>query len=244
MPKIKNNEGIVEATLFIAGRYLTKDDLVMFTGINPISLDETLKKLEDKYSKNEGALTLSVKNNLYKMDIKQDYAWLTNKLASGSAEFTKAEQETLAIIAYKQPITQSVVVKIRGNKAYEHVKKLVDIGLIKGKRVGHTLELRLDDTFYNYFGLKNKERLEDEGKKAEESAKAEDEKAGEGTVEEVAKSIGEGETSKEELTSENEVEEEKEEFVRTNEVSEPNQSSEDGQEAGDTVMEGPEENVI
>lgn len=170
----KNNEGIIEATLFIAGRFLTKEDLVMYTGINPITLDETLKKLEEKYSGEVGALTLIVKNNLYKMDIKQEFAWLTNKLASGDSEFTRAEQETLAIIAYKQPINQSLLVRIRGNKAYDHVKKLLNVGLVKGKKVGHTRELKLDDTFYNYFGIRNKERLDEEKEKIKEKIKADE----------------------------------------------------------------------
>jgi len=164
----RNNEGVVEAVLFLAGRFLPFQEIVMFTGINPITLRETLKKLEEKYKENDGAITMVAKNDLYKMDIKQDYAWLTNKLASGSTEFTKAEQETLAIIAYKQPINQSLVVKIRGNKAYDHIKKLLDVGLVKGKRVGHTLELKLEETFYDYFGLKAKERIEAEKKAVNE----------------------------------------------------------------------------
>lgn len=160
MKKDKNPEGVVEAVLFIAGRFLSLNDLVMYTGINPLTLKDTLQKLEEKYRSNAGALHIVVKGELYKMEIKQEFSWLTNKLASGTTEFTKAEQETLAIIAYKQPINQSLVVRIRGNKAYDHVKKLVEVGLIKTKRVSHTLELRLDDAFYNYFGIKAKERLE------------------------------------------------------------------------------------
>lgn len=160
MNKDKNSEGVIEAVLFIAGRFLSLNDLVMYTGINPLTLKETLHKLEQKYIDNPGALNLVIKGELYKMDIKPEFSWLTNKLASGSAEFTKAEQETLAIIAYKQPINQSLVVRIRGNKAYDHVKKLIEVGLIKTRRVSHTLELRLDDAFYNYFGIKAKERLE------------------------------------------------------------------------------------
>jgi len=160
MKKDKNPEGVVEAVLFIAGRFLSLNDLVMYTGINPLTLRDTLQKLEEKYKNYAGALNIMVKGELYKMEIKQEFSWLTNKLASGTTEFTKAEQETLAIIAYKQPINQSLVVRIRGNKAYDHVKKLVEVGLIKTKRVSHTLELRLDDAFYNYFGIKAKERLE------------------------------------------------------------------------------------
>jgi len=160
MKKDKNPEGVVEAVLFIAGRFLSLNDLVMYTGINPLTLKETLQRLEQKYAANPGALNLVVKGELYKMDIREEFSWLTNKLASGSAEFTKAEQETLAIIAYKQPINQSLVVRIRGNKAYDHVKKLIEVGLIKTRRVSHTLELKLDDAFYNYFGIRAKERLE------------------------------------------------------------------------------------
>jgi len=157
----RGSEGIVEAALFIAGRFMSLQELVMFTGINPISLKEILQKLEERYKANSNnALTLIAKGGLYKMDVKQEYSWLTNKLASGSAEFSKAEQETLAIIAYKQPITQALVVKIRGNKAYEHIKKLIEVGLVKPKKTGHTYELKLDDEFYNYFSLKTKQRQE------------------------------------------------------------------------------------
>jgi len=160
--KEKNNEAIVEAALFLAGRFMTLQELVMYTGINPITLKEVLRKIEAKHSEN-GALRVISKGELFKMDIKEEYVWLTNKLASGSSEFTKAEQETLAIIAYKQPINQSVIVRIRGNKAYDHIKKLIDVGLVKTKKVGHTLELKLDEAFYNYFSIKSKERQNEGG---------------------------------------------------------------------------------
>ena len=90
------------------------------------------------------------------MDVKQDFHGIINRIVSGKAEFNKGEQETLAIIAYKQPIKQSIVVKIRGNKAYDHIKKFIDIGLVVGKRVGHTKELRFSDEFFEYFHLVKK----------------------------------------------------------------------------------------
>jgi chromosome segregation and condensation protein ScpB len=73
--------------------------------------------------------------------------------AGGKSEFSKAEQETLGIIAFKQPIKQSVIIKIRGNKAYEHIQKFVDLNLIIKKKTGHTNELSLSDDFYDYFTL-------------------------------------------------------------------------------------------
>lgn len=160
----KNNEAIVEAALFLAGRFMTLQELVMYTGINPITLREVLSKIEEKYNQNPAAFDLVVRNENYKLDVRADYRWLINKLASGKSEFTKAEQETLAIVAYKQPINQSVIVKIRGNKAYDHIKRLHELGLIKTKKVGHTLELALSDLFYDYFNVNRNNGLIEEKK--------------------------------------------------------------------------------
>lgn len=112
-----------------------------------------LEKVKEKYDNEESALMIIEKEDMWKMDVKGEYSNIVTKLATGSAEFTRAEQATLAIIAYKQPIRQSVIVKIRGNKAYEHIKKFSQQGLVNCKRVSHTLELRLSPDFYNYFQM-------------------------------------------------------------------------------------------
>src|SRR3990167_10799724 len=90
---------------------------------------------------------------MWKMDVRQEYHEIINRIATGSSEFSKSEQETLAIIAYKQPMKQSVLIKIRSNKAYEHIKKFSELGLIRKKRLGHTWELSLSDDFYDYFNV-------------------------------------------------------------------------------------------
>jgi segregation and condensation protein B len=145
----------VEAALFIAGRFLSLQDLVMLTDVNPVMLRNILHELEKKYT--TGVLRLIQRNNAWKMDVDEKYHYLINKLATGNAEFTKAEQETLAIIAFKQPVKQSVVIKIRGNKSYDHIKKFRDLGLVVAKRVGHTLELTLSEEFYEYFNVHKNE---------------------------------------------------------------------------------------
>jgi len=149
----KENLRTVEAVLFVAGRYLTMQDIVSLTDLNPLIIKELIGKLKEEYSKRNTAIEIVEKNKMWKMDVKQDYVYLVNKLATGNSEFTKAEKETLAIIAYKQPIKQSVVIKIRGNKAYDDIKKFVDLGLIEKKKFGHTYELSLSDEFYDYFNL-------------------------------------------------------------------------------------------
>lgn len=141
----------VEAALFIAGRFLSMQELVALTDVNPLMLKKILEDLLDKYK--TSGIEIVQKNTLWKMDVSSDYSWIVNKLATGSAEFSKAEQETLAIIAYKQPIKQSVLIKIRGNKAYDHIGKFVEMGLVNKKKQGHTSELTLSESFYDYFSV-------------------------------------------------------------------------------------------
>ena len=166
----------IEAALFIAGRFLSVPELVVLTDVNPIILKKILRDLTDKYS--DSGIEILNKNSLWKMDVAPEYTGIVNRLATGSSEFTKAEQETLAILAYKQPIKQSVIVKIRGNKAYEHIKKFVEMGLINKKRIGHTSELTLADSFYEYFsvGAENDNSDAVSNPPAEENKRVEDSK--------------------------------------------------------------------
>jgi len=156
----------VEAAFFISARFLSLQELVTLTDINPLLLRELIEKLIEKYD-DRSAIEVLQQEDMWKMDVRQEYKNMVNKLATGSAEFSKAEQETLAIIAYKQPVKQSVIVKIRGNKAYEHVKHFIDIGLVKGKRIGHTKELSLSEDFYEYFSLKNQKKVLDDAQNSQ-----------------------------------------------------------------------------
>ena len=166
----------VEAALFIAGKFMSLQELVALTDVNPILLKKILEDLSEKYK--ESGIELINKNNLWKMDVSQDYAWMVNRLASGSSEFTRAEQETLALIAYKQPMKQSIVVKIRGNKAYDHIKGFVSRGLVNKKKMGHTAELTLNESFFDYFSLTGNAELNNfEIKGKEERAVSEEKKS-------------------------------------------------------------------
>jgi segregation and condensation protein B len=149
--KEKENVRLVEAVFFVSGRFLNMQELVSLSDLNPMVIADVLAKLKERYEKVDSALEIVEKNGLWKMDVRSEYTGIINKLATGSVEFTSAEQETLAIIAFKQPMKQSVIIKIRGNKAYDHIKKFVDLNLIRKKKEGHTYELTLSDEFYDYF---------------------------------------------------------------------------------------------
>jgi len=185
-----NNLKKLEAVLFISGRFLGIKDLIAYTDMNPILIRELMDKLIEKYYREDSALQILKKDDLWKMDVKGEYIYLVNKIATGNTEFTSAEQETLAIIAYKQPIKQSVLINIRGNKAYDHIKKLLDLGLLTAKKEGRTYMLNLTDEFYDYFNIDKRkiqtaevdESLKEAIARAE---KEEEEKEKLGVVEEV-----------------------------------------------------------
>ena len=156
----------LEAVFFICGRFLNMAELISLTDLNPIIIHELIEKLQEKYDEMDSAVEIIEKNKMWKMDVRSQYHGIINKVAGGRSEFSKAEQETLGIIAFKQPIKQSVIIKIRGNKAYDHVKKFFDLGLIKKKKMGHTHELSLSDDFYDYFAFQG-----DSGNLTQESLK-------------------------------------------------------------------------
>ena len=153
--KEKENLKKLEAIFFVSGKFLNMQELISLSDMNPIIIRELLEKLEEKYNKEDSAIEIVKKNNMWKMDVRIEYSDIVHRLATGSSEFSKSEKETLAIIAYKQPIKQSVLIKIRSNKAYDHIKKFLGLGLIKKKRAGHTYEISLNDDFYDYFNIES-----------------------------------------------------------------------------------------
>ncbi len=160
----ENEEELIkklEAIMFLSAKFLSLEDLVRTTGINPITLKEMLIRLHERYQKQKSALIIIHRKtevgDFFKMDVKKEYHSMINKIATGDSEFTKAEQETLAVIAYKQPIKQSTIVKIRGNKSYEHIRHFIQVGLVKTKKVSRTIEIGLSDKFYDYFSINKKE---------------------------------------------------------------------------------------
>ena len=74
----------VEAALFIAGRFLSIQDLVSLTDVNPILLKKILSDLQDKYK--ESGIEVVHKESKWKMDVAEDYRDIVNRLATGSSK--------------------------------------------------------------------------------------------------------------------------------------------------------------
>ncbi|MCG2720276.1 MAG: SMC-Scp complex subunit ScpB [Nanoarchaeota archaeon] len=148
MEDVKNR---IEAILFTTGRFMDIEEVGKLTGIGSIGIvKDALKELIEDYKNRSGSLEISEENNKFKLAIKKDYIYLTAKLLNDS-ELDRPTQETLAIIAYKQPVLQAEVVKIRGNNAYDHIKILKENEFITSEKCVRTRMLKLTSKFYDYF---------------------------------------------------------------------------------------------
>jgi segregation and condensation protein B len=143
----------IEAILFTLGRFTDLEEISRLTGIGAVGfIKEALLKLKADYEKRESALYISNQGGKWKLNIKKDYLFLTEKLLT-DAELDKPTQETLAVIAYKSPIFQSDIIKIRGNTAYDHIKVLKELEFITAEKSGRTRILKVTGRFYDYFDV-------------------------------------------------------------------------------------------
>lgn len=152
--EIKNK---IEAILFTLGKFVSLEDLAKYCEIGSLGvIKEALEDLKKDYQNRFGSLEVQEHEGRIKLNIKKEFGFLTNKLLT-SNELDSPTTKTLAIIAYKQPVTQNEVIKIRGNKAYDHIKSLKLGNLVTSEKKGRTRLLKLTQNFYEYFDIAENE---------------------------------------------------------------------------------------
>ena len=154
--EIKN---IIEALLFAARDPLTQLQVNDVFEPETPNLKEIVDQLNKQYSKNENAFTISKIAGGFQIISKKEYGYFINKLfkKSGRLKLSLAAMDSLAIIAYKQPISRYEVEAIRGVDSSGVLKTLLNHELIKikGRDVGPGRPLLYKTTikFLEYFGL-------------------------------------------------------------------------------------------
>ena len=150
MQETKNK---IEAILFTTGRFMESKEIADMAGIGSEGLiQQALEELEKDYGQKQGALEIVNENKKWKLNIKKDFLHLTTKLLA-DCEMERPTQETLAVIAYKNPVLQSEIIKMRGNGAYEHIKYLRENNFISSEKRGRTRLLKLTSKFFDYFDI-------------------------------------------------------------------------------------------
>lgn len=158
---------IVEALLFTSDKPLTlsvlRDRFAMHERPDNNSLRKIMDILTKRYAKS--ALTLTQTASGYRFVVKDEYAsWVVRAQAHKVPRYSRAVLETLAIIAYRQPVTRADVESIRGVAVSSGVMRtLVDHGWVKvvGHREvpGRPALHATTKTFLDVFGLKRLDEL-------------------------------------------------------------------------------------
>ena len=142
----------MEAALFMSPKPLTLDELNSIAqNQSRLETKAMMSELISFYSSRKSALEVVELPVGYQMRVKEEYEDHVSHFAQNSM-FNRGVMKTLAFIAYKQPISQSVVVKYRNNKAYDQLKLLLDEGFIKKEAKGRTFILTTTTKFIEYFG--------------------------------------------------------------------------------------------
>jgi len=150
---------LIEGALYAAGRPLDVEELSTKLEIPKKEVEELVRVVAFDYLERSGALIVAQIGEKYQMQLRPELTETVSKFAKGGA-IAERYLRTLTIIALKQPILKSTVIKLRGSGAYEHVKYLLENDLISAVKKGRSAELATTDKYADMFGLpKNKEEL-------------------------------------------------------------------------------------
>ena len=142
----------VEALLFVSGRAMTIDEIKNISNLNKKKVKKALKQLKEDYESRDTGLAVYKEGETWKINIKEEHVSLVTNIVADT-ELSQTVMETLAVIAWKSPVLQSDVVKIRTSNAYDHIKELVNAGFITKEREGRTYRLKITEKFFDYFDV-------------------------------------------------------------------------------------------
>lgn len=152
------SERIVEAELFSAAKPVTVTDLQTASGLDTRTIRAALKKLMDEYNDADRAIEIAKMGPRYAMQVKKDFREPAARLAN--LKIPKDVLKTASLIAYYQPVLQSKMFDLIGNRIYDDVKQLVDLGLVKSKPKRKSVELTTTKKFIETFGIDARSRHE------------------------------------------------------------------------------------
>lgn len=157
---------IIEALLFMTSNPLSTEKLAGILEIDEDVVQELVGKLKEEYSSGHGIILEEVGGG-FRMATKKEYGEYIQKLLDPPTRqrLSQAALETLAIIAYKQPITRSEIEEIRGVKVEKALLTLGKRGLIKElgrlETIGNPIIYGTTDKFLEHFGLNDLSELPD-----------------------------------------------------------------------------------
>lgn len=166
-----DNLAVLEGLLYVVGEEgLTLEQIQYVLELEEEEAQQLLKDLRKEYESNKRGIRIDFLGNRFKLTTKSEHRDYYQKLMENPTTNTlsQASLETLAIIAYNQPITRIQIDEIRGVASGQLVRKLVAKGFIKesgrSDMAGRPILYETTHEFLDYFGLANIEALPDVSK--------------------------------------------------------------------------------
>jgi len=155
----------VEALLFVASEPLTVRELSELTDAAPERIERALDALADRHAEGRSGVVLERVSGGYGLRAARDTAEVCARLVNrpSAKGLSQAALETLAVIAYLQPVSRPEIARIRGVGADSAVAGLIERGLIeeagRAETPGTPVVYRTTAAFLRVFGLAQDEQL-------------------------------------------------------------------------------------
>lgn len=155
----------IESMLFVSGEPLALRELSNNLELKEKNVEEILSEMANEYEDKSRGIRLISINGAYQLVTKSENSDFVQKLLKKNKKhsLSQASIESLAIIAYKQPITRIDIDEIRGVKSESAIARLIERGLIKDigrlEVPGRPILYGTTDEFLRQFGLKTIKEL-------------------------------------------------------------------------------------
>ncbi|MGP4070265.1 SMC-Scp complex subunit ScpB [Halobacillus sp. B29] len=158
--ELEEYKAILEGVLFASGdEGLTRKKIGTLLEISQKELNDILEELKQDYESAHRGITIMDSHGVLHLTTKPEHASYYKRMidSPGNTRLSQAALETLAIVAYQQPITRIEIDDLRGVKSDRAVQTLVTRGLIeeKGRKeaIGRPVLFGTTKDFLIYFGL-------------------------------------------------------------------------------------------
>ena len=157
--------GRIEAILFVAGEPVRIEDLAKALNVTVRAVENEVTKLRDEYDFHQRGFTLKRFGHQVQLATRALYATDVVHLLQPvqKQSLTQAAMETLAVVAYKQPVTRAEVEQVRGVKCDYSLQSLMNKELIMevGRKdtLGRPILYGTTENFLAHFGLSTLEDL-------------------------------------------------------------------------------------
>ena len=160
-----NLKGRIEAVLYVAGDAVERKDLARALDTEEEELKRVLDEMSSEYDFDQRGFMIKQFGSKVQLATRPLYSEDVVRLLQPvqKQSLSQAAMETLAVVAYKQPVTRAEVEQIRGVKFYYSLQSLSIKGLIRevGRKdtIGRPILFGTTDEFLSHFGIRNLEEL-------------------------------------------------------------------------------------